>query len=97
MTDTRNRKRFLKFAELSLLIGLLAALAWGMWALRSQRALSDKVVRLHILANSDSDADQALKLQVRDAVLVRAEELLREADDAMYTEKKQMKGSRENK
>lgn len=87
MTDTRNRKRFLKFAEFSLLIGLLAALAWGMWSLRSQRALADKVVRLHILANSDSDADQALKLQVRDAVLVRAEELLREADDRAEAEK----------
>ncbi len=28
----------------------------------------DSVVRLHILANSDSEADQALKLKVRDAV-----------------------------
>lgn len=29
----------------------------------------DSVVRVHILANSDSDADQALKLKVRDAVI----------------------------
>ncbi len=29
----------------------------------------DSVVRLHVLANSDSDEDQALKLKVRDAVL----------------------------
>ena len=28
-----------------------------------------KVLRLHVLANSDSEADQALKLKVRDAVL----------------------------
>lgn len=28
-----------------------------------------QVVRLHILANSDSEADQALKIEVRDAVL----------------------------
>lgn len=29
----------------------------------------DSVVRLHVLANSDSDEDQALKLKVRDAIL----------------------------
>jgi stage II sporulation protein R len=31
--------------------------------------ITDNVLRLHILANSDSEADQALKLKVRDAVL----------------------------
>ena len=31
--------------------------------------LYDKVIRLHVLANSDSEEDQALKLKVRDAVL----------------------------
>ncbi len=31
--------------------------------------LSEKIVRLHILANSDSVEDQKLKLQVRDAIL----------------------------
>ena len=29
----------------------------------------DKVVRLHVLANSDSEEDQALKLKVRDGIL----------------------------
>ena len=33
------------------------------------RALSEKTVRLHVVANSDSEADQAQKLRVRDAVL----------------------------
>lgn len=32
-------------------------------------SVRDDVVRLHILANSDSSADQAVKLQVRDALL----------------------------
>lgn len=31
--------------------------------------LSDAVFRLHVIANSDSDKDQALKLKVRDALL----------------------------
>ena len=34
-----------------------------------QRGVADEVLRLHIIANSDSEADQELKLKVRDAVL----------------------------
>ena len=34
-----------------------------------EEAIYDTVVRLHVLANSDSEEDQALKLRVRDAVL----------------------------
>ncbi|MEG2537593.1 MAG: stage II sporulation protein R [Hydrogenoanaerobacterium sp.] len=36
-------------------------------------AVRDETIRLHILANSDTDADQALKLMVRDAVLAEAD------------------------
>lgn len=39
------------------------------------REISDEVFRLHILANSDSDEDQTLKLKVRDRVLEYTEEL----------------------
>ena len=76
----RKMRRW-QILELSLLVGLLIALLWGMWSVNEQRRLADKVVRLHILANSDSEADQALKLRVRDAVLERTEELLRQAED----------------
>lgn len=41
----------------------------------SRRTLEDSVFRLHILANSDSEADQTLKLKVRDAVLAEVPEL----------------------
>lgn len=34
------------------------------------------LIRLHVVANSDSREDQALKLEVRDAVLARAKDLL---------------------
>ena len=36
----------------------------------------DGVIRLHVLANSDSERDQALKLEVRDAILADSEGLL---------------------
>lgn len=61
-------KRWKKW-EMALLLGLCAALIWGAWAAQRQDALAQKMIRLHVIANSDSDADQALKLKVRDKVL----------------------------
>ena len=43
--------------------------------------LSDKMIRLHVIANSDSEEDQALKLAVRDAVLSYVTDKLESADD----------------
>ena len=37
--------------------------------IHGEEKIYDSVVRLHVLANSDSDEDQALKLRVRDAIL----------------------------
>ena len=62
--------------EWALLIALLVSFAWGTWADRTQQQLSDKVLRLHVLANSDSEADQALKRKVRDSVLETASAIL---------------------
>jgi stage II sporulation protein R len=80
-------KRKLKIIELALLVGLAAALVWGAWSMNTQRALAEQVVRLHILANSDTDEDQALKLEVRDAVLARAAALLDGVDDREEAER----------
>ncbi len=41
----------------------------GLFPVHGEAEIYDTVVRLHVLANSDSEADQALKLKVRDAVL----------------------------
>ena len=38
-----------------------------------QTELSNKMIRLHVIANSDSQADQAVKLKVRDRVLKEIE------------------------
>lgn len=65
--------------EIVLLAGLAICLLSGGLAMEGQTRLSDKVVRLHVLANSDSEEDQALKLQVRDAVTERTAALLEEA------------------
>ena len=67
--------------EAALLLSLCAVLLSGLWAQGRQRALSDKVVRLHVIAASDSETDQAVKLQVRDAVLQQVTPLLEGAAD----------------
>ena len=48
----------------------------SLWLEGAQNALARDVVRLHVLANSDSEADQELKLKVRDRVLAETEPLL---------------------
>lgn len=44
------------------------------------KAVYEGTVRLHVLANSDSEADQALKLTVRDALLAEMDALLDSAE-----------------
>jgi stage II sporulation protein R len=49
--------------------------------IRGEEALYEKTVRLHVIARSDSETDQAEKLQVRDAVLAALATPLSAADD----------------
>ncbi len=43
--------------------------------------LSQNIVRLHVIANSDSDEDQALKLKVRDAILAHSQKEFTKKDE----------------
>ena len=63
------RRPFFRVWELALLFSLCLTLLTGLWAGREQRALAAGLIRLHVIAASDSAADQAVKLRVRDAVL----------------------------
>ena len=74
--------------EGALLIAILISFAWGTWADRTQQQLSDKVLRLHVLANSDSEADQALKRKVRDSVLETASAILADCPDRETAEQR---------
>ena len=55
---------------------LSVVLLSGVWLDREQAQLADSVLRLHVLANSDSQADQQLKEKVRDRVLAEAQAIL---------------------
>ena len=65
------KKIHMKRLEVALLMGLLFAVV----AISPQKEVSgiqEKITRLHILANSDSNSDQALKLYVRDVLIENA-------------------------
>ena len=72
--------------ELALLLGVAVAALAGVWLDGQQSALADKVIRLHVIAHSDSPEDQALKLRVRDRVLARAQEILEQSADMEQAE-----------
>ena len=58
--------------ELALLLGLGLSLLAGTWLSGQSKALTDNVIRLHVIGASNSAEDQAVKLRVRDAVLAQA-------------------------
>ena len=68
--------------EIALAISLLVAVWMCIVPIRAQNRLADKIVRLHVLANSDAVEDQRLKLTVRDTVL-QAAEGVGEIDDTL--------------
>jgi len=58
----------------SLCVGVLFfALALSILPVSGEAAVYDTMIRLHVIADSDSDEDQRTKLQVRDAVLAYME------------------------
>lgn len=58
-------KLFKKVVSLVLILGLV----YGFFLFRDRQTLNDQIIRLHVVADTDEPEDQALKLQVRDAIL----------------------------
>ena len=65
----------LKRIEIALMVGVLVALVWGGVTARAQGELAGSLLRLHVIANSDTAADQANKLAVRDEILALVAQL----------------------
>ena len=76
-------RSFMQKRTLALVLLIASALTVSVCAAlqAQQQRMSEKIIRLHVVANSDSSADQAIKLHVRDAVLAAARQALQDADD----------------
>ncbi len=62
--------------DLSLISALIFCMLFSMVGFAdSCEEMYDNIIRIRILANSDSDADQALKLKIRDSVLAASKNI----------------------
>ena len=78
-----------RILTLSMLFGAAAAVLFGSFSVFAKdcEEMPDKLFRLHILANSDSEEDQRLKYELRDYLLTDMEEIF--ADCASAAEAKE--------
>lgn len=60
---------------------LTACVIWCAMILIDRKTLRNELIRLHVVAASDSEEDQALKLRVRDAVVESLRENMKNAAD----------------
>lgn len=72
----RERKLLLWALIFGTVLTVIAAGAMTL-AHRAQESLAEAVVRFHVLGNSDSEEDQALKMQVKESVIAYLEKELR--------------------
>ena len=60
---------------------LLAAFVWCGTVIADRQRLNEELIRLHVVANSDSAEDQNLKFLVRDAVITSLRQALADVQD----------------
>lgn len=68
-------KKLLKRLIIPIFISITLAILLSVFPTAEDMQIYDKVIRLHVLANSNSEEDQALKLKVRDGILTTVEAL----------------------
>lgn len=83
------KKHIKRNIEIGVLFGLVCAIALSFARFEARcDQLRQGVLRLHIIANSDSNADQTLKLAVRDEILKSSTDVFKDCntvDDAIVT------------
>ena len=60
---------------------LIAAFVWTTMLIKDSKTLRTELIRLHVVGASNEDSDQALKLQVRDAVIESLQKELNNVTD----------------
>ena len=78
----KDYSRKFRLWETAALVSLCVSLCAGTWAQARQSSISSNLVRLHVVAVSDSQEEQELKLRVRDAVLEYLSPLLEDVEDS---------------
>ena len=84
----RERSHYMKKLTVATVCILVFFLFIGLLPTRADAEIYDKVLRLHVLANSDGEADQEVKLKVRDGILALASERLADCESVKEAEER---------
>lgn len=76
----------LKLIEIALFLALFISVTSCLSFDKECEGIREKVLRLHVIANSDTDTDQSLKLKVRDSILSESEEIFTDTDSLIAAE-----------
>lgn len=79
-TSSMKNKLIAIMLFLILVLGSVLGISY-MKAGASQKTISDKIIRFHVIANSDTTEDQTLKLKVRDEILNYISPKLKDSKD----------------
>lgn len=78
----------LKAIDISVFAALIICIIATVSFENSCKGIREEILRLHVIANSDEDYDQELKLKVRDAVLLSGEAIFSGSEDIISAEGK---------
>ncbi len=78
----------LKAIDISVFITLIICIIATVSFENDCKGIREEVLRLHVIANSDEDYDQELKLKVRDALLQTGESIFTGSEDIITAENK---------
>ncbi len=70
-----------KIAKLLMIIVLILGLFWCGTVIADRKTLSEDLIRLHVVGASDTQEDQQIKLQVRDALIEYLQQHMPDAED----------------
>lgn len=76
----------LKICETAALLALCISLCAAAWAQGRQENIQENILRLHVLAVSDEENEQQLKLRVKDSVMACLESILEGAENSAEAE-----------
>ena len=76
----------LKAIDISVFLTLIICIIATVSFENDCKGIREEVLRLHVIANSDEDYDQELKLKVRDAVLMSGEAIFSGSEDIISAE-----------
>lgn len=80
-----SKTKIVGIALLTVVVAVVAIIIMNSYTENLNRGLADNLIRLHIIANSDSPDDQTLKRDVRDAVLSYVQSEIKSSKDIEQT------------